>query len=103
VGYRIDFFEARVWEKVASNYPSGGIFGKGCLTFGNGCIDIWARNNNLQLNKSKTKEIIFAQSKIGRTYANDAPTILNIARVTSINMLGVLLIIIFLCYLMSKI
>jgi hypothetical protein len=53
-----------------------------------GNVDSWAKNNNLTLNRGKTKEIIFVDKKRRRTV--DQPSALpDVARVTSLKVLGV--------------
>ena len=50
----------------------------------------WARANNLQLNRDKTKEIIFVDKRRKRS-VSEPPVLLGITRVTSLTELGVTL------------
>ena len=51
-------------------------------------IETWSRNNNLTLNRSKSNEVIFTDSKRKRQIQKPSPE-MGIARVTSIKILGV--------------
>jgi len=51
-------------------------------------IETWARTNNLTLNRTKTKEIVFRDNR-RRRQVESPPSILNIDRVTSLKVLGV--------------
>ena len=51
-------------------------------------VDLWAQNNNLRLNRSKSAEIIFA-NRNRKPAEGLPPQIPDIRRVTSIKMLGV--------------
>ena len=48
----------------------------------------WARANNLQLNRDKTKEIIFVDKRRKRS-VSEPPVLPGITRVTSLTVLGV--------------
>jgi hypothetical protein len=51
-------------------------------------IETWAKRNNLMLNRKKTKEIVFVDSKRKRHFASP-PLLPEIDRVTSLKILGV--------------
>ena len=51
-------------------------------------VETWSRNNNLTLNRSKSNEVIFTDSKRKRQFQEPSPQ-MEIARVTSIKILGV--------------
>jgi len=53
-------------------------------------IETWARNNNLTLNRTKTKEIVFVDTRRRRHVAHP-PTLPGIIRVTSLKILGVMM------------
>ena len=52
-------------------------------------IESWSNSNNLVINKSKTKEIIFYHGKLGKAAASAAAPSPGIEQVSSIKMLGV--------------
>ena len=54
-------------------------------------IETWASVNNLQLNKSKTKEILFATSTAGKKASSNSEPIPGIDRVDYIKILGITL------------
>jgi len=52
-------------------------------------VEAWARSNNLHLNRAKCVEIVFTSSRRVRSAASTPPPLPDIARVSSLKMLGV--------------